>query len=140
MPTARLINRLDELCKEYGIRFHVTSEEYTSKASFIDNDVLPQYGGKPKDWKPSGKRVSRDVYRTKSGKEIHADINAAANILRKLADQVFGWNVRTKTVLNTIKRGALTHPKRYDIFKDLKKKYRKQTLPNVSLDWVATNA
>jgi len=32
------------------------------------------------------------VYRTKAGKEIHADINAAANILRKVADQVFGRN------------------------------------------------
>ncbi|MEM6403195.1 MAG: transposase [Cyanobacteria bacterium P01_D01_bin.116] len=47
MPTARLIKRLEELSKEYGIKFIVTTEEYTSKASFIDNDELHQYGEKP---------------------------------------------------------------------------------------------
>ena len=54
MPTAKLIKRLGELCDENGIRLHVTSEEYTSKASFIDQDKLYQYGEKPTEWKPSG--------------------------------------------------------------------------------------
>ncbi|MDJ0797282.1 MAG: transposase [Calothrix sp. MO_167.B12] len=127
MPTKRLIERLKQLCEEYGVRFHVTSEEYTSKASFVDRDDLHQYGEKPKEWKPSGRRISRDVYRTKEGLLIHADLNAAANILRKVADQIFPNRLRRKIHFEMIKRGALTCPKRYDIFRNLKKKYRKQT-------------
>lgn len=128
MPTASLIKRLEELSKEYGIKFIVTTEEYTSKASFVDNDELHQYGERPKEWKPSGKRISRDEYRTKDGKIIHADLNAAGNILRKVFDQVFSHKFKGKINLEIIKRGALTRPKRYDIFLNLKKKYRKQTL------------
>ncbi len=130
MPTARLIKRLSELCPEYGIRLIMTSEEYTSKASFVDRDVLHQYGEKPAEWKPSGRRISRDVYKTKAGKEIHADINAAANILRKVADQVFGRNTFKKEVAySLIRSGALTDPKRYDIFKNLRKEYRENKRP-----------
>ena len=135
MPTKRLIDRLSLLCEEYGARFHVTTEEYTSKASFIDNDELHQYGAKPIEWKPSGKRISRDVYRTKDGLLIHADLNAASNILRKVADQIFSNPGIAKLAFEIIKRSALTHPKRYDIFSNLKRSYRKQTTSrSVSLD------
>lgn len=129
MPTARLIKRLGELCPEYGIRLIVTSEEYTSKASFVDRDVLHKYGEKPAEWKPSGRRTSRDVYRTKAGKEIHADINAAANILRKVADQIFSSRGFRKQLAFSKMRGALTDPKRYDIFINLKKGYRENKPP-----------
>ncbi len=140
MPTARLIKRLKELSKEYGIKFIVTTEEYTSKASFVDNDELHQYGAKPKEWKPSGKRISRDEYRTKNGDIIHADLNAAGNILRKVADKIFSNNLRAKIRLEVIKRGALIHPKRYDIFQNLKKRYRKQTLRSATLVHGVTSA
>lgn len=36
IPTARLKNRLAQLCEQYGIRFIETEESYTSKASFLD--------------------------------------------------------------------------------------------------------
>ncbi|MGB3656012.1 MAG: transposase [Rivularia sp. (in: cyanobacteria)] len=140
MPTARLIKRLEELSKEYGIKFIVTTEEYTSKASFVDDDVLHRYGEKPKEWKPSGKRISRDEYRTKDGRIIHADLNAAGNILRKVFDQVFSYRLRGKIQLELIKRDALTHPKRYSIFQNLKKKYRKQTSRRMASASVATSA
>lgn len=127
MPTARLIKRLEELCKEYGIIFHIISEEYTSKASFLDRDKLYNYGEKPVTWKPSGKRITRDEYRTKSGLILHADINAAANILRRLFNSLSGMpNIKKSRILKRLD-GVLTDPKRYDIFMNLKKKYRKQT-------------
>ncbi|MCJ8280389.1 MAG: transposase [Rivularia sp. ALOHA_DT_140] len=128
MPSCRLIKRLKELSKEHGIKFIVTTEEYTSKASFVDDDELHQYGAKPKEWKPSGKRINRDEYRTKNGDIIHADLNAAGNILRKVFDQVFACKFEGELLLENIKRGALTRPKRYDIFQNLKKKYRQKTL------------
>ncbi len=127
MPTARLIKRLEELCKEYGIILHVISEEYTSKASFLDRDKLHNYGEKPVTWKPSGKRITRDQYRSKSGLIVHADINAAANILRRLFKFLTKMpNVKKHKILKKLD-GVLTDPKRYDIFMNMKKKYRKQT-------------
>ncbi|NEO95291.1 MAG: IS200/IS605 family element transposase accessory protein TnpB [Moorea sp. SIO3G5] len=116
IPTKRLIERLKQLCPEYGINFIVTEESYTSKASFLDGDSLPKYGEKPNGWISSGKRVRRGLYKTASGKLINADSNGAANILRKVATQSFD--------LTKVVRGALTLPHRYDLFTDLSKSYR----------------
>ncbi len=41
IPTARLKDRIEQLCNLYGLQFILTEESYTSKASFLDNDVLP---------------------------------------------------------------------------------------------------
>ncbi len=139
MPTKRLIERLQELCKEYGIKFHVTSEEYTSKASFIDRDCLPQYGVKPKDWKPSGKRTTRDLYRSKEGKVINADLNAAGNILRKVIHKSeILPKIWIKRYLSKID-GALTNPAKYDVFRNLKKCFT-TLLCSTSLDCGTTSA
>ncbi len=59
IPTARLKERIAQLCQEYGIILIETEESYTSIASFLDGDYLPNYGEKPNDWKPSGKRIKR---------------------------------------------------------------------------------
>ncbi|WP_293114766.1 transposase [Okeania sp. SIO1I7] len=59
IPIARLKERIAQLCIEYGILFIESEESYTSIASFLDGDNLPNYGEKPNDWKPSGKRIKR---------------------------------------------------------------------------------
>ncbi|WP_242541577.1 IS200/IS605 family accessory protein TnpB-related protein, partial [Phormidium pseudopriestleyi] len=99
IPTARLKDRIAQLCEQYGIQFIETEESYTSKASFLDIDELPTFGEKPEGWKESGKRVERGLYRTKDGYRINADCNAAANILRKVAAKL-GFN------LNGVSRGV----------------------------------
>ena len=122
IPTARLKNRLKQLCEQYGIQFTETEESYTSKASFLDNDFLPTYGGeKPASWKPSGRRITRGQYKTADGTVINADCNGAANILRKVSAQL-------GIVLTESVRAALTLPKRYDVFSSLKKSYRKRSV------------
>jgi IS605 OrfB family transposase len=88
IPTAKLKERVKQLCEYYGIKFVETEESYTSKASFLDGDFQPTYGEKPETWKPSGKRVKRGMYRTGTGKLINADLNGAANILRKVETQL----------------------------------------------------
>jgi IS605 OrfB family transposase len=88
IPTAKFKERVKQLCEYYGINFVETEESYTSKASFLDGDFLPTYGEKPETWKPSGKRVKRGMYRTGAGKLINADLNGAANILRKVETQL----------------------------------------------------
>lgn len=120
IPTARLKNRIKELCAVHGIQFVETEESYTSIASFLDNDFLPTYGGeKPAGWKPSGKRVSRGEYKTGDNQLINADCNGAANSLTKVATQL-------GLVLAEVCRAVLTLPQRYDLFKALSKSYRKQ--------------
>jgi putative transposase len=103
VPTAKLKTRIVQLCEQYGIRFEETEESYTSKSSYLDNDELPKYGEKPKEWKPSGKRVERGLYRTANFGYVNADCNGAANILRKVKGKL-GLD------LGRLTRGILTMP------------------------------
>jgi len=103
IPTARLKDRISQLCEQYGIRFIETEESYTSKASFGDSDELPKFGEKTEGWKESGKRVNRGLYRSKDGSKINADCNGAANILRKVATTL-------GLCLKGVSRGALISP------------------------------
>lgn len=105
VPTARLKERISQLCEQYGIRFVETEESYTSKASFVDGDYLPKYGEKPENWKPSGKRVKRGLYRTALNWYLNADANGAGNILRKVS-RILGFN------LSGLSRVQLTAPQR----------------------------
>lgn len=69
----------------HRIKFITTEESYTSKASFLDNDELPVFDAENKVKHTfSGKRISRGLYKTKTGKLINADVNGALNILRKV--------------------------------------------------------
>ncbi|XZO04417.1 MAG: RNA-guided endonuclease InsQ/TnpB family protein [Microcoleus sp.] len=103
IPTGRLKDRIAQLCEQYGIRFVETEESYTSKASFVDLDLLPTFGEKPEGWQPSGQRVKRGLYRTLQGLLINADCNGAANIGRKVAATL-------GLCLKEVSRGALLTP------------------------------
>ena len=75
VSTAKLKNRIAQLCEKYGIRFIETEESYSSKASFLDSDELPKYGEKPERWHESGKRVQRGLYQTAQNQYINCDAN-----------------------------------------------------------------
>ncbi len=92
IPHARFIQMLTYKAELVGITVKVTEESYTSKASFLDRDPLPMR--KPNDdtkYTFSGKRVERGLYRASNGRYINADINGAANIIRKVAPDAF-WS------------------------------------------------
>ena len=123
IPTARLKNRIKELAESVGIVYTETEESYTSKSSFLDGDILPKYGEKPKgassevsseacvaraQWKPSGRRITRGTYKTAAGQLISADAQGGANILKKVAIQL-------GISLAEVGREALILPKRYDL-------------------------
>ncbi|GAX36769.1 RNA-guided endonuclease InsQ/TnpB family protein [Nodularia sp. NIES-3585] len=105
IPTARLKNRIEQLCEQSGIDFIETEESYTSKASFLDSDELPTFGEKPEGWKSSGIRTERGLFKTATGIKINADCNGAANIVRKVA-------MMAKFDLAGISRGCLSQPKK----------------------------
>lgn len=90
IPHSKLISKIKYKANAEGIAVIVTEESYTSKASFLDEDDIPTYklGDAIKNVF-SGKRVTRGMYRTKSGKLLNADVNGSANILRKVIPTAF---------------------------------------------------
>lgn len=84
IPLGSLRQQLEFLCWTYGINYIEQEESYTSKSSFIDGDILPEYKAEqPYLGKFSGKRIHRGLYKSKNGIVVNADVNGAANIGRK---------------------------------------------------------
>ncbi|NJM70567.1 MAG: IS200/IS605 family element transposase accessory protein TnpB [Scytonema sp. RU_4_4] len=84
VPIAVLRLKIQSLCERKGIVLVEQEQSYTSKSSFVDSDPLPVWNtDNPVEFQVSGKRVKRGLYRTKDGHLINADMNGAANILRK---------------------------------------------------------
>ena len=78
--------KLETQYKKHEITLILQEESYTSKSSFLDDDILPVYDPsleeKPK-YKFKGIREERGLYKTQDKKYINADVNAAANIIKK---------------------------------------------------------
>jgi IS605 OrfB family transposase len=85
MPLARIKTRLEQIGLVCGFDVVQTEEANTSAGSYLDGDSLPEHGQKPAGWKASGRRVKRGLYRSGDGSLVNADLNGAANILRKVA-------------------------------------------------------
>ena len=109
IPHSRFIQMIQYKCEKEGIRVIVQEESYTSKASFLNLDVMPIYD-KNNDTMHifSGYRKSRGLYKVKSdGRSINADINGSYNILRKAIPNVFsngieGFVVNPKVIKLTL--------------------------------------
>jgi putative transposase len=88
IPHRLLIQMIEYKANEQGIQVVVVEESYTSKASFIDSDFLPTYE-KGKRYTFSGKRIRRGLYRSADHILLNADVNGAANIVRKVVPNAF---------------------------------------------------
>ena len=125
LPTAKLKERLRVVLTEIGVNFVEVNEAYTSKASFLDGDLIPKYEEKlrsqwrkhpeciqgdapPKGWKPSGRRIATKLYRTAKGWLVNADAQAAANILKVAS--IPGVS------LEEITRGSVSCPVRLNLY------------------------
>ena len=82
--------KLETRCQIHEIDLIIQEESYTSLSSFLDEDILPEYQEKDDEkeedevkYEFKGNRVQRGLYETQNGKRINADVNAAANIIRK---------------------------------------------------------
>lgn len=99
IPFYKLIQKLEYKCKLQGINLEVISEEYTSKASFLDLEKIK----KCSDLKRRGKRISRGMYRTWKGRLINADVNGSFNILRKCKPNAFnGFTIGSDGILDVV--------------------------------------
>ncbi|PEW70286.1 transposase, partial [Bacillus cereus] len=89
---------IENKCVKEGIRFLKQEESYTSKASFLDKDPIPVWSKEDKTYyRFSGKRITRGLYRSQSGRCIHADINGALNTLGKSRVVELDENLKVKT-------------------------------------------
>ena len=111
IPHARFIAMLTYKAELVGITVKVTEESYTSKASLLDLDPLPERKSANEKHTFSGKRVKRGLYRASDGREVNADVNGAGNVIRKVAPDAFGSKgvEDGKTVLASL----VVHPVRF---------------------------
>jgi putative transposase len=101
IPHARFIDMLTYKATLVGIQVVVQEESYTSKASFLDLDPIPDYKSNDEEHHIfSGKRIGRRnrLYRTKDGRKICADVNGAYNILRKSRPDAFAKGIAAYVV------------------------------------------
>ena len=98
VPHTKLFNQLLYKGLLNGIEVIFTEESYTSKASFFDKDELPIYGEND-NYKFSGKRIKRGLYRDSKGNIWNADLNGAANIMRKCSDKAYKGIRKTKELM-----------------------------------------
>ena len=107
IPFRMLLDMLEYKLKAEGIHLKEKEESYTSKASFLDGDIIPTYGDTV-NYIFSGKRVHRGLYVSKNGISINADINAACNILRKHSGKeiIISHKELSKIRKITIKKGS----------------------------------
>ena len=100
IPFNILIAMIQYKAEREGITVIIREESYTSKASALDDDAIPDYK-KIENPTFSGNRIKRGLYKSKDGTIINADLNGACNILRKEFPDAFNF-VNKKDILNNI--------------------------------------
>lgn len=88
IPFSRLIFMLKYKAENAGITVIEQEESYTSKADFLNGDYIPVYGRDDDRACFSGSRIKRGLYRSGTGAVINADVNGAANIMRKAGYEI----------------------------------------------------
>ena len=89
IPFKKILDILKYKLEENGIECKEQEESYTSKSSYLDNDNIPTYHkGNLQAYIFSGKRITRNLYQSKQGKIINADLNGALNILKKSGEKL----------------------------------------------------
>ena len=89
IPLYMLRQMIEYKAQRAGIIVIEQEESYTSKADFLCNDDIPVYGKDDHDARFSGRRIKRGLYKSGCGVVLNADINGAANIMRKAAPSAF---------------------------------------------------
>ncbi|WP_353097588.1 transposase [Tissierella praeacuta] len=97
IPLGNLKDKITYLSKRIEINLIEQEESYTSRASFLDEDYIPNYK-EGKTYKFSGYRISRGKYQSADSIILNADINGSLNIMRKA--NIVNINLINKEYLN----------------------------------------
>ena len=98
IPHTKLFNQLLYKGLLNGIEVIFTEESYTSKASFFDKDELPVYNEND-NYKFSGRRIYRGLYKDSKGNLWNADLNGGGNIMIKVSDKAYKGIRKTKELM-----------------------------------------
>jgi len=99
IPFEKMLFMLTYKCEKYGINITTHEESYTSKCSFLDNEVI----GKHEEY--LGKRIKRGLFKSSNGNLINSDVNGSYNIIKKAFPNAF---------VNGIE-GVAVHPYRVNL-------------------------
>ena len=77
IPHFRFIEMIAYKARLAGIEVIAKEESYTSKCSFLDDELIEKHE------EYAGRRVNRGLFRASNGYTINADVNAAYNIMKK---------------------------------------------------------
>lgn len=87
MPIQSIVGKIEYKAKLEGIEVVYVTEKYTSGVSSIDKEEINRSNYN------KSRRITRGLFRTKSGKIINADVNGSINILRKYIKRIFSPNL-----------------------------------------------
>lgn len=87
--SSALISCINSKAEMAGIQVIAVDESYTSLASFIDGDKIPDTQSDKIETHFSGLRINQNTYCSAEGICINADLNASANIARKALPNIF---------------------------------------------------
>ena len=83
IPFEVFIKQLEYKCKEKGIMFITTEENYTSGTSFLDNEEII------KENYDKSRRIKRGLFKSNNGALINADVNGSLQIMKKVFPNAF---------------------------------------------------
>jgi putative transposase len=87
IPHESFIKMIVYKCKLTGIEVVCREESYTSKCSFLDNEPIQKHS------EYQGKRIKRGLFVAQNGHSLNADVNGAANILKKEVPNAFATGI-----------------------------------------------
>lgn len=112
IPMVQLDQCIQSVARTYAVPVVIREESYTSKASLLDGDEIPDYGEEgAKEACFSGKRIKRGLYRSKEDTIWNADLNGAENILRKEFPYAFDGKEIPMRKIEVVTREELCHVK-----------------------------
>lgn len=92
IPFNKLIQQIQYKTQLQGIEVILINESYTSKCSFLDNESIKKHETY------QGKRIKRGLFQSNIGKLLNADVNGAANILKKEVPNAFAKGIEVVVV------------------------------------------
>ena len=109
LPHAKFKAILKYKAAEKGIDYAPIEESYTSKTSFIDLEPMKHQE------KYLGRRIKRGMFKTKDGLLINADVNGAANILRKYLEGNGKFEEWRDLYFKEVVRGIVNYPRKLNL-------------------------
>jgi len=97
LPHARFIQMLTYKAELVGIRVILTGERHTSKCSFLDGEAVGHHD------RYVGKRVTRGLFVSATGRRMNADVNGAYNMIAKVVPNAVYRNGRAGVVVHPVR-------------------------------------